>query len=133
MNAVDTNVLVRFFVADDRSQFEAAKAVFDVGPVWIAKTVLLETAWVLRRAYGFDDEMVFDVLTKLLDTTNVWIEDHDTILEALALVTSGVQIADAIHLMSRPPGATFLSFDKALVRRAQRAGVESVAIPVKPH
>lgn len=133
MNAVDTNILVRFLVADDNSQSGAVRATFAVGPVWIAKTVLLETAWVLRRAYGFDAAMVCDVFMKLLDTTNIVVEDPIAILDALALVTQGIQIADAIHLTSRPPGATFLSFDKALVRRAQKAGVPSVATPAKPH
>jgi hypothetical protein len=33
------------------------------------------------------------------------------------------------HLVSRPAGAWFVSFDKALVRRAQRAGVVDVKAP----
>lgn len=133
MTAVDTNLLVRFLVADDPAQFEAVQAALAVGPVWIAKTVLLETAWQLRKDHGFDEAMVCDAFKKLLDTTNIVAEDSSDILDALALVTQGIQIADAIHLTSRPPGATFLSFDKALVRRAQRAGVPSVAHPAKPH
>lgn len=44
MAAVDTNILVRLLVVDDRAQFEAAQAAISFGPVWIAKTVLLETA-----------------------------------------------------------------------------------------
>lgn len=132
MHAVDTNIVVRLLVADDLPQFEAAQATFAVGPIWIAKTVLLETAWVLRTAYDFDDAMVCDAFTNLLGLPNTLVEDSDAILDALDLVTQGIQIADAIHLTSRPPGATFLSFDKALVRRAQKAGVPSVATPAKP-
>jgi predicted nucleic-acid-binding protein len=133
MTAVDTNVLVRFLIADDRAQFEAAQAAFAVGPVWVAKTVLLETAWVLRSAHGFSEANVCDIFTRLLDTTNVVVESANAVLEALVLASGGLEFADAIHLTSRPPGATFLSFDKALVRRAQKAGVPSVASPAKPH
>ena len=133
MTAVDTNVLVRFLVSDDRAQFEAAQAAFAVGPVWIAKTVLLETAWVLGSAHGFSEANVRDIFTKLLDTANIVVENSSDVSEALALATVGLEFADAIHLTSRPPGATFLSFDKALVRRAQKAGVPSVATPAKPH
>ncbi len=53
MRAVDTNVLVRFFVADDPGQFRRARKVMEAGAVFIPKTVLLETEWVLRHAYGF--------------------------------------------------------------------------------
>ena len=96
MNAVDTNILVRFLVADDPSQFEAVQATFADGSVWIVKTALLETAWVLRRAYGFDDAMVCDAFTKLFGLPNIVVEDSSAILEALALVAQGIQIADAI-------------------------------------
>ena len=133
MNAVDTNIVVRLLVADDPTQFELAQATFAVGPIWIAKTVLLETAWVLSTAYDFEDAMVCAAFMNLFGLPNVVVEDLDAILDALDLITQGIQIADAIHLTSRPLGATFLSFDKALVRRAQRAGVPLVAHPPKPH
>ncbi len=133
MTAVDTNILVRLLVVDDRTQFEAAQAAIAVGPVWIAKTVLLETAWVLRSAHGYCEATVCDAFIKLFGLPNIEVEDPDAVADALALALGGLEFADAIHLTSRPPGATFLSFDKALVRRAQRAGVPSVAHPAKPH
>ncbi len=49
MIAVDTNVLVRLLTGDDPVQESAARSLFASGPIWIAKTVLLETSWVLRR------------------------------------------------------------------------------------
>jgi predicted nucleic-acid-binding protein len=48
--AVDTNVIVRLLTQDDRKQAAAAAAIFATEDVWIAKTVLLETAWVLKSA-----------------------------------------------------------------------------------
>ena len=53
MIAVDTNILVRLLTEDDPKQTTAARSVFAAGPIWIAKTVLLETGWVLRSHYRF--------------------------------------------------------------------------------
>ena len=55
MIATDTNVLVRLLVNDDEAQGSRARAAFEVEDIWIGKTVLLETFWVLRSAYDFDD------------------------------------------------------------------------------
>ena len=50
MIAVDTNVVVRLLAQDDPKQ-AAARTLFAAGPIWIAKTVLLETEWELRTVY----------------------------------------------------------------------------------
>ena len=89
---------------------------------WIAKTVLLETQWVLRRLYGFRDDATREAFNRLLGLDNVQIEDKGSFAAALALTTHGVGLADALHLNSRPSGVTFVTFDQALVRRAKRAG-----------
>ena len=128
MTAVDTNVMVRLLTQDDPKQFAAAKSLFAAGPIWIAKTVLLETGWVLRSLYGFDESAIRDAFTKLLGLKNVHTEDKASMADALALTTHGIELADAIHLSSRPPGAAFVSFDRSFVRRANRAGVIRVSI-----
>ena len=128
MTAVDTNVVVRLLTQDDPKQAAAAKSLFAAGPIWIAKTVLLETEWVLRSLYGFDAKTVRDAFTKLLGLKNVHTEDKASMAEALALTEHGIEFADAIHLSSRPPGAAFVSFDRSFVRRANRAGVPRVSI-----
>ena len=92
------------------------------GPLWISKTALLETNWVLRSLYGFEESAVCDAFTKLLGLKNVCAEDAACVAAALALTGHGIEFADAIHLSSQPPGAGFVSFDRALVRRAGRTG-----------
>ena len=127
MTAVDTNVLVRLLTGDDPKHADAAKSLFAAGPIWIAKTVLLETGWVLRSLYGFEDAAIVDAFTKLLGLDDVHAEDESSVAAALSLVAHGIELADALHLSSRPPGATFVSFDSAFVRRAKRAGASAVA------
>jgi predicted nucleic-acid-binding protein len=104
-----------------------ARSVFAAGPIWIAKTVFLETAWVLSSVYKFDESAIRSAFTKLLGLENVQIEDHQSVEAALALTTEGVEIADAIHLTSRPPDARFVTFDRHLIRLAHRVGVNSAS------
>lgn len=127
MIAVDTNVVVRLLVGDDPKQAAAAKLLFAAEQIWIAKTVLLETEWVLRSHYGFDVSAIRDAFTMLLGLTNVQTDDQASMAAALALTSHGIELADAIHLTGRPPGATFVSFDKAFIKRTKRAGATGVS------
>ena len=127
MIAVDTNVVVRLLTGDDPKQAAAARSLFAAGPIWIAKTVLLETGWVLRSLYGFEESAICDAFTKLLGLKNVHAEDESAMAAALALTVHGIELADAMHLTSRPPGAAFVSFDRSFVRRANRARVAGVS------
>jgi len=129
MTAVDTNVIVRLLTADDAKQAASAKSLFQRQPIWIAKTVLLETGWVLRSLYGYEDSAIRDAFIKLLGLKNVHVEDEPAIAAALALTAHGIDLADAIHLSSRPAGAAFVSFDRSFVRRAKRASVTGASAP----
>jgi hypothetical protein len=63
----------------------------------------------------------------LLGLKNVYAEDESSVAAALALTVHGIELADALHLSSRPPAAAFVSFDKSFVQRARRAGVSSIS------
>jgi hypothetical protein len=91
MIAVDTNVLVRLLRGDDSKQEEAARSLFARGPIWIAKTVLLETAWVLGSLYGLEEAEIRGAFTKLLGLQNVHTEDESSVAAALALTTPGIE------------------------------------------
>ena len=127
MIAVDTNVLVRLLTSDEPKQAAAARSLFASEPIWIAKTVLLETCWVLRSLYGFEESAIRDAFVKVLGLHNVHAEDESAVVSALALVTQGIEFADAMHLSSRPVDSAFISFDKAFVQRARRAGVSGIS------
>ncbi|TLY69608.1 MAG: type II toxin-antitoxin system VapC family toxin, partial [Gammaproteobacteria bacterium] len=51
MFAIDTNVLIRYLVNDDAAQGARARALIDRENVWVSKTVVLESAWVLEAVY----------------------------------------------------------------------------------
>lgn len=127
MLSVDTNIIIRLLTADDPRQFRAAEELFAAGPVWVSKTVLLETEWVLRDNYRLEAAGIYGALFKLLALENTYVEDRPSVLAALSLAERGIDFADALHLSSRPEGAEFLTFDRKFVRRAKRAGVTGIS------
>lgn len=88
MLGLDTNVLVRYLVRDDDSQFEKARKlikreVVAGRRVFISQLVLLETEWVLRSRNGLPKIEIIAAISGLLDATDVQFEDEQTIEEAL--------------------------------------------------
>ncbi len=121
MIGVETNVLVHLFTDDDPRQSERATALFATHDVFLAKTVLLETEWVLRGAYRLDRAAIHEVLARLLATASVTIEATETLARAVAWFGAGMDFADALHLSSARGTATqFATFDRRLPRRAAR-------------
>ncbi|GGD91936.1 DNA-binding protein [Aureimonas endophytica] len=127
--AIDTNILVRLIARDDPAQFEKVRRLFESGPVLVLTTVLLETGWVLRSAFGFSPERLAASLEALLSLPNVELEQEDLVIDALALFRAGLDFADAIHLAGARECDEFLSFDAALVKRAQRSAAELPVVP----
>ena len=119
MLAVDTNVLVRL-VTSDQPQAARAAAVFRSGPVLIAKSVLLETEWVLRYSYHLQTPAILRALRGVLGLENVSAEDPATAATALRLLEQGLDFADALHVASSAHADRFVTFDRQLVKRAAR-------------
>jgi predicted nucleic-acid-binding protein len=122
MVAVDTNVLVRLITQDDAAQAGRAVRLFQREEVWIAKTVLLETEWVLRYVYGFSAQVISDALQGLAGLSAVHLEDPVAVNRALSWLGAGVDFADALHLASCGEATRFASFDARLMKSAARLG-----------
>jgi len=129
MTAVDTNLLVRLLTNDDPAQAERAAKVFESNDVFIAKTVLLETEWVLRHAYGIEREAIRRGFQKLMGLPNVRVEDQQAVIQAISWYESGFDFADALHLASSIEADKFVTFDRALIKRARKHAVTLVALP----
>lgn len=129
MRAIDTNVLVRYLVADDPAQFRRARKAVEAGRTFVPKTVLLETEWVLRHVYGLDRGDIAGAFDVLAAAAEVEFEDHAAVYQALAWFQSGMDFADALHVASRGKAAQFLTFDKGLIVAARRAAIKGIAPP----
>lgn len=123
--AVDTNVLVRAVVRDDRAQGEiAAKLLRSADVIAVALPALCELVWVLGRFYRFDAAEVADTVRALISAENV--ETNLPAVQAgLAMLDAGGNFADgAIAYEGRWLGAdTFVSFDKKAVKMLKAQGV----------
>jgi len=121
MLAVDTNVVVRFLAADDPGQHKRALALFHAHTIWLPKTVLLETEWVLRSAFGFAAADIAHALRGLTRLPEVRCEDPKAVEAAVEALAAGLDFADALHLCaSRQADEGFASFDARFVKRARK-------------
>lgn len=120
MIAVDTNVVVRFLVRDDPRQAARAASLIGNNPVWISKTVLLETEWVLRSLYGFSTDARAGALRALAGLRTVFLEDELAVANALGWWQEGLDFADALHLASAGAAKQFATFDRKLVKQTKR-------------
>src|SRR5579875_3046285 len=116
MNAVDTNLLVRYLVQDDPEQAKRAEKIIEGESFLIVTTVLLETEWVLRGVYGYSPSQVGEALGALIALPTVVMQAPETAVSALDLMSQGTDFADALHLASATSCETFYTFDRALVR-----------------
>ncbi len=125
--AVDTNVLVRAVVRDDRAQAEvAAKWLRNSSLIAVALSALCELVWVLRRVYGFKAAEVADTIRSLTSADNV--EMNRPAVEAgLAMLDAGGDFADGVLAYEgRWLGAeTFVSFDRRAIEMLAAQGVSA--------
>jgi predicted nucleic-acid-binding protein len=83
MRAIDTNVLVRLLVRDDRRQLDAAEQFIGKG-AWVSQLVLVETLWVLDAVYERSAEQIASAVEMLLAHAELTLQDSDVIAAALA-------------------------------------------------
>jgi predicted nucleic-acid-binding protein len=88
MLGVDTNVLVRYLIRDDQSQYEKAGRLIDREvsngePVLVSMLVLLETEWVLRSRYELAKAEIVTAFSALLDTVDLTFEDEPSVEHAV--------------------------------------------------
>lgn len=129
MRAIDTNVLVRFLTGDDPAQAARARALIEAGDIFVATTVLLESEWVLRSAYGFATERIVQAMRDFAGLPGVTLEDPLLAARALEWAAQGLDFADALHL-GRAEGCTaFMSFDRGLAKAAGRMSDIRIVAP----
>ena len=114
MIGIDTNVLIRFLINDDPAQGRIARELFarlnPDDPGFLSREVLLETVWVLERAYRFDRATICRAIEGLLESREIVIDAADDIGLALSRYARG--------------GAGFA--DQLIIAISQRAGCNTV-------
>jgi predicted nucleic-acid-binding protein len=121
MAALDTNVLIRYLVADDAPQFAAAKRLIRRAldadeSLFVPVSVALELEWVLRSRFAFSKDEIVTTFTQLLMAAELGFESEGAIEHALRLYIEGAaDFSDCIHIaLSSLYGEEPLwTFDKA--------------------
>ena len=120
MIGVDTNVLVRLIVGDDRQQVKAAEDYLDKHctpeqPGFISLMVLCELVWTLDRIYRLDRADVAKAVAGILGNGVLAVEEHEIAASALLQFQSrGNDFADLlIAFVNRKRGCEItVTFDR---------------------
>jgi predicted nucleic-acid-binding protein len=123
---LDTNVLVRYIAQDEPSQSALATELVDSftaeAPGFVSTVTLVETVWVLARAYKTAKAEILQIVEGLLRARELVIEDAETHYLALnRFEATTIDYADAVIAQAgRRAGCDFTAtFD----RRAASGGM----------
>jgi predicted nucleic-acid-binding protein len=122
MIGVDTNVVVRYLVEDDKDQTKRAEALFRRAvakgeTIFISDVVLCEIVWVLESVYHVQRDEIADLLENLMRAKQVELGDADLAHRALGAYRGGLgDFADyVIRERALAAGCTSLAtFEKQL-------------------
>lgn len=102
MKALDTNVLVRFLVADDPAQSARVRALFQNAeekrePLFVSIPVLLEMLWVLNAVYEIPRAATLDALDQIAGLPFLRFESEKLLSELIAAARkSNTDLADLL-------------------------------------
>ena len=128
---VDTNILIRAVMRDDRKQgAAAARLLKDAEIIAVPSPCLCEFVWVLRRVYNLGQNDIRAALRALLNTGNVSV-NRPAVDAGLAVLDAGGDFADGIIAFEGRflGGDTFVSFDKKAVTLVEKQGL-AARVPV---
>ncbi|MCK5359142.1 MAG: PIN domain-containing protein, partial [Gammaproteobacteria bacterium] len=115
MIAIDTNVLLRYLLDDDKLQSKKAAALIRGAlPVLITDVVLSEAIWTLKgKKYKLNKEAVIRVVNALFEEANFCFEEGQVVWKALG----DFRRAEAVKVGSKKKQADFS--DALIVNKAK--------------
>ena len=126
--ALDTNVLVRYLVRDDKKQAEAARTLLESltieQPGFVCREVIVELVWVLERSYKCSRDQIATVLEQLATTESLVVEAGSDVIRAASRYRSGNAGFSDLMILSaaeRSQAHLLYTFDR---KAARLEGVE---------
>ena len=94
MIGLDTNVLIRYLTQDDPVQSAKASEILErrltvKNPGFVSVVAMVETAWVLDRAYGLTAQEIATVVERLLQVEVLTIENEQEVFTAMVALKRG--------------------------------------------
>lgn len=108
MIAIDTNILVRVFIDDESTaQIKSARQlVKNAKKIFLTQIVLVETTWVLLRAYKLTKEQVLFILQEIHENAAFILENEEQFNRAFILYKKNpVDFSDCFILASTQAAA----------------------------
>lgn len=97
MDAIDTNVLIRYLVQDHPRQGKKAKTFIDKGdPKFISHIVIIEAFWVLASSYGLKAKDIVNALLMVVESARFVVEKPSVVRESLMACIDGFDFADML-------------------------------------
>lgn len=120
MTGLDTNVVVRYLTQDDRVQSPIATRHFEGKlterePGFISVVAMVETVWVLERAYGARRAALAAAIEGLLQTDSLMVQCEQDVFAAMVTLKSGAgSFADGLiaALGARAGCTSTVTFDR---------------------
>ncbi len=124
MIGLDTNVLVRYLTQDDPVQSPKATEIIErrlteANPGFVSVVAMVETVWVLERAYGLDAPDIAAAVERVLQTDVLTVECEQEVFTAMiALKERQGEFADALiaALGARAGCSHTVTFDHKALR-----------------
>ncbi len=125
--AIDTNVILRFLTRQPKAQFEAARALFQKGDLFVSTPVVMEVYFTLTGSVlSFSDDQALAALDAVLQLPGVTVHNADEVFTAIGYARQGMPFKDACVLAFSTPATSLLTFDKAFVKHAARLKLKPV-------
>ena len=124
MIGLDTNILVRYLTQDDPVQSAKAAEIFErrlteKNPGFVSVVAMVETVWVLDRAYFLTAQEIATAIERLLQVEVLAIENEQEVFTAMVALKQGRgSFADALiaELGTRVGCTRTLTFDRKATR-----------------
>jgi len=124
MIGLDTNILVRYLTQDDPTQSPKATEIIERRltegkPGFLSIVAMVETVWVLERAYGLTPLEIVRAVERILQTDVLLVEDEQEVFTAMVALKGGQgSFADAaIAALGDKRGCSkTLTFDRKALR-----------------
>ncbi len=124
MIGLDTNILVRYLTQDDSIQSPKAtelieRRLTEEKPGFVSIVAMVETVWVLERAYGLTPHEIVGAVERVLQTDVLVVENEQEVFAAMVALKEGHgSFADAViaALGARMGCSCTLTFDRKALR-----------------
>ena len=121
---LDTNILVRYLTQDDPIQSPRAREIIErrlteKKPGFVSIVAMVETVWVLERAYRLTPHEIVGAIERMLQTDVLVVENEQEVFTAMIALKDGQgSFADAMiaALGARMGCSCTLTFDREALR-----------------